>query len=1025
MKPLKLSLQAFGPFAEQQTLDFTRLGEHPLFLINGATGAGKSTLLDAICFALFGQTSGKDRDAAQMRCDHADTKTITDVLLTFALRNEVYRIHRLPMQERAKARGDGTTVQQTEASLWHLGDAHNADIDDAQGGRLIISKSAQQVNQHITQLLGLNVEQFRQVMILPQGKFRDFLLADSKQREEIFTTLFQTEIYSQLQEQLTQNARAIESQYEKLKLQRSLLLDSAEVETQDALKTRLKDYKSIAENARQALDQCKAHNTQAAKNLQDAQALNQQFSALAQYQATLATLQQKAPSIQALQQQLTLSLRADKIANIKQSLDESSGQHTRLSQQISSQRERVQLHLEVLSKAQDDLLKAQNNCQDVSRYETEITRLQQLQPKAEKLHQLEQQLQDLLKEQTEKKAEADDSASVLDTLKKKIEDIEAVIKADESDIAQLPTLIAENEKQQARIQQLNELKSLSAQIDTNQKSQIAQDAALETLKEQGIHEKNALTHLEYLWHSQQVSILAAQLKDDQPCMVCGSTHHPAPAIPTSDTLVSEAMIKEKREHLEALRADYSLQQKKCTELNALQQQALQQQTLLIERLGDSTLSLAAQKEASIKQLSAIENISQKQHNLKAHQKSLDTFVQQRLKAEQAHQSARDQFQAVETSIRILKDNIFQYQQEIPENYRNINRLTDDIEKYKHTIQQAADLEKQYRNALEQAQLKLGTAQATLKEQENNYRLSEENCAQKRQAWQTALTQSHFDNEHEFMQAVRNDPQKEQLESSINHYKQQLSETTTLFEHQQSLLTDRTVPNIEQLTKAFNLAQDAYHEKELEWQRAQSILEQLATADSKLNALQKQSQTIDKEFQMAGTLAQMANGKNPQKISLQRFVLGVLLDDVLIEASHRLIKMSKGRYRLLRNNDRSKGNRASGLELLIEDNYTGVTRSAATLSGGESFLAALALALGLSDVVQAYAGGIQLDALFVDEGFGSLDQEALDLAIDTLMELQSSGKMIGIISHVSELKAQMALQVDIEASPQGSKLVIKS
>lgn len=168
---------------------------------------------------------------------------------------------------------------------------------------------------------------------------------------------------------------------------------------------------------------------------------------------------------------------------------------------------------------------------------------------------------------------------------------------------------------------------------------------------------------------------------------------------------------------------------------------------------------------------------------------------------------------------------------------------------------------------------------------------------------------------------------------------------------------------------------------------------------------------------------MANGRTGQRISLQRFVLGVLLDDVLIQASARLVRMSRGRYQLVRRDDPSKGNSASGLELDVADTYTGKNRSVATLSGGESFMAALSLALGLSDVVQAYAGGIALDTLFIDEGFGSLDQDALDQAVATLSELQRGGRMIGIISHVSELKEQMPLRVDVSASRQGSTVAI--
>jgi len=171
----------------------------------------------------------------------------------------------------------------------------------------------------------------------------------------------------------------------------------------------------------------------------------------------------------------------------------------------------------------------------------------------------------------------------------------------------------------------------------------------------------------------------------------------------------------------------------------------------------------------------------------------------------------------------------------------------------------------------------------------------------------------------------------------------------------------------------------------------------------------------------GTLSDIASGKTANNVSLQRFVLSVLLDDVLIQATQRLSLMSRGRYLLLRKDQPGKGRGAFGLDLDVEDAYTGKSRSVATLSGGESFMAALALALGLSDVVQAYAGGIKLDMLFIDEGFGSLDQESLELAIRTLMDLQASGRMIGIISHVSELKEQMALRLDVESSYTGSQV----
>ena len=192
---------------------------------------------------------------------------------------------------------------------------------------------------------------------------------------------------------------------------------------------------------------------------------------------------------------------------------------------------------------------------------------------------------------------------------------------------------------------------------------------------------------------------------------------------------------------------------------------------------------------------------------------------------------------------------------------------------------------------------------------------------------------------------------------------------------------------------------------------------------KLKAIQSEVDAIEAQYKVVGTLADVASGQTGNRVSLQRYVLGVLLDDVLAEASQRLLLMSKGRYRLTRKLDRSKGNKTSGLELEIEDAYSGARRPANTLSGGESFMAALSLALGLSDVVQSYSGGIKLETLFIDEGFGSLDMESLDLAIQTLVDLRKSGRTIGIISHVSELKEQMSQRIDVTPSDQGSTVSI--
>ena len=1026
MKPLQLSLQAFGPFAQQQTLDFSQLGQYPLFLINGATGAGKSTLLDAMCFALFGQTSGKERDAAQMRCDHADNNTITEVNFIFSIGNNIYRIYRMPAQERAKARGDGTTTQQTEASLWHLGTSSEiidftSDID----GKLIISKSAQQVNQNVIELLGLNVEQFRQVMILPQGKFRDFLLADSKQREDIFTTLFQTEIYTQLQNKLDQNAKGIEAQYKQLKLEHQLTLENIEIENTDALNTLLLDQKNTTKNALLNLEKDKSQRDKSHNALQQAQTLNTQFQILKAYQAEYTALSKHKPEVEQCEHQLKQAMQASKIAHIKVSFDALKTQQQHLEQSITVQKNTIKTQHTATSRAESDLHKAKQILEAAEPVHAEIFRLQKLQPEVANLQCAIEQYHLLLQKQKSTQQSLDKEGTQLGNHKVQLKETEQHLRDCEKVSYQLPALIAANEKQQLRIQQRSQWQVLVKTIESNQTDIAQQQGKLDELKAQGLQQKDQLNKTEYLWHTQQAAILATTLEENHPCAVCGSLDHPAPAQHNTTEIISSDIINQQRDQLEKLRADYAKQQQALANTQAQQQQAIKEKMALEEIIGEANNTLAEEQKLYADKLLEIKMITHQTHEIPKLQQQIASIQQAIIQTEASHSAVLEERDKINTDVIRATEKKEQLEHAIPEDLRDNTVLQQRITQHQKTLGDAKAQKENCQQALEQAQLQLNTDTTTQQEQEKNLTLLRQQLEQEDTRWQEALSQNGFSDENSFKASVQNEAQQNTLKKIIDDYTQKNHKLDTLIKNQALLLAGQDIPDIEHLSEAFKLSEQKHLEQQQQWQQQQSRLENLLAADKKLKAINKRLQTADKEFHLLGTLAQIATGKNPQKISLQRFVLGVLLDDVLIEASQRLIKMSKGRYRLLRNNDRAKGNRASGLELLIEDNYTGVTRSAATLSGGESFLAALALALGLSDVVQAYAGGIQLEALFIDEGFGSLDPEALDLAIDTLMELQSSGKMIGIISHVTELKAQMALQVEINHSPSGSTLKVKN
>jgi exonuclease SbcC len=359
--------------------------------------------------------------------------------------------------------------------------------------------------------------------------------------------------------------------------------------------------------------------------------------------------------------------------------------------------------------------------------------------------------------------------------------------------------------------------------------------------------------------------------------------------------------------------------------------------------------------------------------------------------------------------------------QIPEKYRlgdalvkaieaigsNIKALMEGQNKAEHTL-------KGKQTVLDQAISKEKTLLSQLAEQEVQ-------TAAANADWQMDLQKSDFIDLAQFLHARLDDARQSDLKIEVDNYRSSLASLQAVVQQLKLDLADKKRADVDEIEQLLTEETDSFKEKDNIWRDFEARSKSLISVKEKLIKALAANEALNKQYAIFGTLNNVANGATGNKISLQRFVLSVLLDDVLIQASHRLHIMSRGRYQLVRKEDRAKGNKASGLELEVEDGDTGKPRSVATLSGGESFMAALSLALGLSDVVQSYAGGIKLDALFIDEGFGSLDQESLDGAIKVLIDLQASGRMIGIISHVTELKEQMALRLDVTSGKYGSSI----
>lgn len=1015
MKPVKLRIQAFGPFAGQEEIDFSKLGKQPLFLINGPTGAGKSSILDAICFALYAHTTGAERDPQQMRCDHSDPSLLCEVTLDFSLGDKTYRISRSPIQEVAKSKGEGTTIKAAVARVWLL--------DGSAEGQLLVSKSVGEATRLITQLIGLGLDQFRQVMVLPQGKFRELLLADSANREAIFSQLFETHIYKKIENSLREQASSIKQAVAHHDSKVRGILEGADLASKEALDAELSALAPELNNAKALKDSAQSALQAKQRQVEEAITVNQQFTALASKEEALsATLSkqsevdsQKAKLVQAKKAQDIHHLYANKLS-ASETFASAHSQYESAKKELSKTKQEHTLaqtaYNEAKAKASDiDKLKAQQN--ELQRFTTQLNELTEA---------------SLVLKQAQSKAAH--SQSALAEKKQSIDDLKQELKTlEKQSVVQAQSLEALASKEQA-LSSLREKQSLRGQMAKLQKDIESQNKSIDEQQEKltqaadlyAQSKTNAAT-TELEWHQGQAAILAKELKGNHPCPVCGSKAHPQPATLQHDaSLVTKEQVEHARNQENKSRD--SMQAIKDELATSMNKKDILQSTHadICERLGDYA-SMAEQ--AFNKHYEDIQQAVTNLVALKAAKSTTDKRISAiKLTLEQSDEALLSLEASANSSNNLLitaKTTVEQLRAQIPQEYQSGNELTEKILDVSATIEALNEAlvkaEKRFSSKQSAHDQAIATEKALLEgllSQERLRKKADEN-------WQKALENSDFQNVEAFLNARLDDNTQTALTKAIEEHKSKLDSLHAVIKTLSQSLKGKSKADLTLLEEQLNEHKTVYNNHDKVWRELDARQTSLNAVNEKLRQAAKENEALNKQYSVIGTLDKVANGNTGNRISLQRFVLSVLLDDVLIQASQRLHKMSNGRYQLTRKEDKSKGRGASGLELEVQDGDTGKPRSVATLSGGESFMAALALALGVSDVVQSYAGGIRLDTLFIDEGFGSLDSESLDAAIRVLIDLQASGRMIGIISHVSELKEQMAKRIDVVSTRYGSSI----
>ena len=930
MRPLRLTLSAFGPYAAEITLDLEKLGKGGLYLITGDTGAGKTTLFDAITYALYDHSSSGIREGSMLRCKYADDKTPTFVELEFEVHGVRYTVRRNPEYQRPKARGEGMTTEKADATLTYPDD------------RPPVTK-AKDVTAAVQEIIGLDYNQFSQIVLIAQGQFTKLLNASTEERSRIFRKLFRTQRYAQLQERLQAEASALNQQRTAQNAKLDSLLGGLQFspEDPDAEALRALCAQTVPETALALLDTLTARQ---------AAALEEAGTALQATEAQLDTVQQQlgaAAQAQRLAQQL--AARQAELAAAKPALDAA----------------RAEADRHAGDAAQLDALTAQ-----VTQAQSALAAYDALDT--------------LCRQQTEARDAARLAAAQAHKRRTQLDSLNAVLAAAETELAALAdadTRLLALQNRSAQLTQRGEaLAKLEQRLADCQRQAKAAHKAQENYRAAAAAQDEARARrdaLERAFLDAQAGLLAESLVEGAPCPVCGSTHHPARAL-LPHTAPTQAQVEAARQA--AAEADRQAQNASAAAQSALAaaneaKTSLRRdaETLLPERFttpeGTVPLTFALMTNVLAEENAALQT-AQADCAARCRQAEADCRRKAQLEAdrqaktrqrpalEQSAAEADRSAAAQNASADALEGQIAERRAALP-----YPRRAD--------AQAALDKLEADRSALRTG---MDTAQRKLKQAEQSVAAAEA-----------------------AVEALRTQQTAAQKELPARSAEELTAQQTTLTAARETLRS---------------------REKQLSAQ----LLPNRKTA-AQYRAAAEARQALESRWQWVSALAATAGGTltSKQKIKLEAYIQMNYLDRILRYANTRLMQMTAGQYELERigaENQRSQ----SGLDLGVIDHYNGTRRSVKTLSGGESFKASLALALGLSDEVQSSAGGIRLDTLFLDEGFGSLDEESLELAIRVLSGLTEGDRLVGIISHVGALKDRIDRQVVVHKARTGGSTV---
>ncbi len=941
MRPEKLTISAFGPYADKTEIDFSRLGEGGLYLITGDTGAGKTTIFDAITFSLYGQASGQVRDSAMFRSKYADTATETFVELEFSYQGKKYQIFRSPEYMAPKKRGTGLTLRKAEAQLTYPDE------------RQPVTK-ARDVTRAVEELLGLDYEQFTQIAMIAQGDFQKLLLAGTVQRGEIFRQIFHTGLYQQVQQKL-----------------------------KDAARNRYKEYDEMRRSITQYLDGVKFQQAEGTGAGEFAELKKVKFEG--KLERSLELLEDFINQGEIRENALfTEEQEVDQKIRTMEKLLHLSSQKQSLEQKETFAEEQLKKLLPELEKATAEAEKYHDTDQKCEKLGLLIREKEEQLKKYQLLEQLKEELDEIGTQLEKSRAQKEANIRQEEQIQKDMEQLKKERSTLENSEVDLQKAMTEKEKRTQRKTELNgletEIREFRNLYDATKEQQKKYQAACQEEKQQN-------EYYQQIFHrflDAQAGLLAQELKNGLPCPVCGSTSHPHPKMLSGGHPVTQETLDNEKRELDKLVKDSTDQSVKAGKLKERSNAAWKQIVLSAEELLEDFQRFRKESRSTAGQAGDF----------------MTVWKQMILMINREKEQCGNLLEESDRKIREARENT--------KRKKTVEKLLENLQKEKDRIQEkknfcdreqagltmkAAENKKQQQNAAEEIrQIHLETGKEVLeteiKEKQQEYRNLKENHKKAKETFE------------------RFQAEKERITSTIKTFREQQKEIGEIHEEEiRAQYTKSTAQKAELTEKRKELFSIQSGNREI-FQKVQKQKEEMTAAE--------------KEYVWIKNLSDTANGNlnGKAKIELETYIQMSYFDRILRRANVRLMTMSSGQYELKRQEQSENRKEKAGLDLNVIDHYNGTERSVKTLSGGETFQASLSLALGLSDEIQASAGGIRLDSMFVDEGFGSLDEEALSQAVKALSGLADGHRMVGIISHVAELKERIENKIIVTKQCSG-------